>query len=120
MDMPVSGSVMILCSGFGLGFYIPGLLIGEKLRRMGIGTEVGGVRESAAANEDPNGGEESSGVSRELSGGARLSEDARRHPRQPGSRRRWSHCWRDGKGRIAGTSSAFPVIGCMSWICTER
>ena len=40
MDMPVSGSVTILCSGFGLGFYIPGLLIGEKLRRMGIRTEV--------------------------------------------------------------------------------
>ena len=40
MDKLVSGSVTILCSGFGLGFYIPGLLINEKLRRMGIRTEV--------------------------------------------------------------------------------
>jgi hypothetical protein len=40
MDLPASGSVMILCSGFGLGFYIPGLLIAQKLRRMGIQTEV--------------------------------------------------------------------------------
>ena len=31
---------MILCSGFGLGFYIPGLLIGEKLRCFGIRSEV--------------------------------------------------------------------------------
>jgi hypothetical protein len=40
MDLPVSGRVTILCSGFGLGFYIPGLLIAEKLRRMGIRSEV--------------------------------------------------------------------------------
>jgi hypothetical protein len=40
MNMPVSDSVMILCSGFGLGFYIPGLLIGEKLQRMGIRTDL--------------------------------------------------------------------------------
>lgn len=36
MDMPVKKTVSILCSGFGLGFYIPGLLIREKLRRMGV------------------------------------------------------------------------------------
>ena len=40
MDLPEAGNVTILCSGFGLGFYIPGLLIGEKLRRLGIRTEV--------------------------------------------------------------------------------
>jgi len=40
MDMSVKRTVVVLCSGFGLGFYIPGLLISEKLRRLGIPTEV--------------------------------------------------------------------------------
>jgi hypothetical protein len=33
-------TVAILCSGFGLGFYIPGLLISRKLRQLGMTTEV--------------------------------------------------------------------------------
>lgn len=33
-------TVTILCSGFGLGFYIPGLLIERKLRRLGLPTDV--------------------------------------------------------------------------------
>ena len=40
MERPGSGRATILCSGFGLGFYIPGLLISVKLRRLGIGAEV--------------------------------------------------------------------------------
>ncbi|MBT2290215.1 UDP-glucuronosyltransferase [Paenibacillus albidus] len=36
----MTGKVMILCSGFGLGFYIPGLLIARKLQSMGIDTCV--------------------------------------------------------------------------------
>lgn len=36
MDMPMPRKVAILCSGFGLGFYVPGLLIRDKLRRLGI------------------------------------------------------------------------------------
>ncbi|SLK20864.1 MULTISPECIES: hypothetical protein [unclassified Paenibacillus] len=36
----MTGKVMILCSGFGLGFYIPGLLIARKLQAMGIDTCV--------------------------------------------------------------------------------
>jgi len=36
----VSHTVVILCSGFGLGFYIPGLLISATLRRAGIPTSV--------------------------------------------------------------------------------
>jgi len=35
-----SRNVVVLCSGFGLGFYIPGLLISEKLRCMGATAEV--------------------------------------------------------------------------------
>jgi len=33
-------SVVVLCSGFGLGFYIPGMVISEGLRERGIETEV--------------------------------------------------------------------------------
>jgi hypothetical protein len=40
MEVPAIDSVTILCSGFGLGFYIPGLMVGETLRRAGIATEV--------------------------------------------------------------------------------
>lgn len=38
--MPLVRGVGILCSGFGLGFYIPGLLVSEKLRGMSIATSV--------------------------------------------------------------------------------
>ena len=40
MEKGASQNVVVLCSGFGLGFYIPGLLISEKLRRLGITTEI--------------------------------------------------------------------------------
>jgi hypothetical protein len=40
MKEPAMGTVVILCSGFGLGFYLPGLLIQGSLRRSGIETEV--------------------------------------------------------------------------------
>ncbi len=33
-------NVTILCSGFGLGFYIPGLLIADKLRQAGVEVDV--------------------------------------------------------------------------------
>jgi hypothetical protein len=33
-------SVVVLCSGFGLGFYIPGVVISEGLRRRGVTTEL--------------------------------------------------------------------------------
>jgi len=36
-----SQNVLILCSGFGLGHYIPGLLIRDKLRRLGVAADVG-------------------------------------------------------------------------------
>jgi len=40
MDESASKKVVLLCSGFGLGFYIPGILIAEKLKRLGVVTEV--------------------------------------------------------------------------------
>src|SRR2546423_679341 len=40
MKEAAMGPVVILCSGFGLGFYLPGLLIKKSLRRRGIDTEV--------------------------------------------------------------------------------
>jgi len=36
----MSGQITVLCSGFGLGFYIPGLLIERKLARMGLSVDV--------------------------------------------------------------------------------
>lgn len=36
----MSGPITVLCSGFGLGFYIPGLLIERKLARMGLPVDV--------------------------------------------------------------------------------
>ncbi|WP_242855584.1 hypothetical protein [Ruminiclostridium josui] len=33
-------TVTILCSGFGLGLYIPGLLIDRRLREKGVYTEI--------------------------------------------------------------------------------
>jgi hypothetical protein len=36
MRSPSRTDVIVLCSGFGLGFYVPGLLIREKLRGMGF------------------------------------------------------------------------------------
>jgi hypothetical protein len=33
-------SVVVLCSGFGLGFYIPGVVISEGLRKLGFDTEI--------------------------------------------------------------------------------
>jgi len=43
-------SIGLLCSGFGLGFYIPGLLIQATLRRLGIATHVE-VFETAMSQE---------------------------------------------------------------------
>lgn len=40
MKISASRTVFVLCSGFGLGMYVPGLLISEKLRRIGFTTEV--------------------------------------------------------------------------------
>ena len=36
----MSDKVTILCSGFGLGFYVPGLLINYDLKDKGIDSEV--------------------------------------------------------------------------------
>ena len=38
--MTISRNILILCSGFGLGHFIPGLLIRNKLRRLGVAADV--------------------------------------------------------------------------------
>ncbi len=40
MSMHKSMKVTILCSGFGLGFYTPGLLMQAGLRRLGVETAI--------------------------------------------------------------------------------
>lgn len=39
-DAQTDPSVLVLCSGFGLGFYIPGLLIRDRFRSMGIAAKA--------------------------------------------------------------------------------
>ncbi|MFD1905311.1 hypothetical protein ACFTAO_32070 [Paenibacillus rhizoplanae] len=36
----MNNTVTILCSGFGLGFYVPGLLLERKFTAMGLQAEV--------------------------------------------------------------------------------
>ena len=118
MDMPVSGSRDDPVFRVRPWLLHPGPSDRREAAADGHQTGRRGVREPPAAGEDRDGGEESPGVSRELSGRARLSEGARRHPGQPGPRGGGVTAGRAGDGRTAGTSSAFPVIGCMSWTCT--
>jgi hypothetical protein len=40
MDSPVSRKAIVLGSGFGLGFYIPAVLIRDRLRQLGLSAEV--------------------------------------------------------------------------------
>lgn len=36
----MNNTVTILCSGFGLGFYVPGLLLERKLTALGLQAEI--------------------------------------------------------------------------------
>ncbi|MBO9596362.1 MAG: UDP-glucuronosyltransferase, partial [Cohnella sp.] len=40
MPMTKQRTVTLLCSGFGLGLYVPGLLIAKRLRRLGVQADV--------------------------------------------------------------------------------
>ena len=119
MDPPVSPNVMVLCSGFGLGFYIPGLFIAEKLRRLGIRAEVE-VFESLLPPSKIQRVEKNRQACHESFRVALASQKVPGDIRDSLDPGQWRHGLRVGKGRVVGTSSAFRAIGCMSWICTER
>lgn len=113
----MNNTVTILCSGFGLGFYVPGLLLERKLTALGLQAEIE-VFETLMPEHKKEQTDNSRRAYQHSFAVALTSQKYRPISEAALIPQPLSICCSNGSRRNGSTSSSCPGTGCMSWTST--